>query len=102
VNTFQYGDQFQPKIASGPSGCLIVWTSLGEDGSREGVFGRFLPKGISAAGDEILVNTTTASQQIYPTVAWNGTDKFVVIWSSPVIDSGFDLFGQIYTLNPVP
>jgi hypothetical protein len=102
INTFLYGDQYSPKIASGPSGSLVVWTSLGQDGSREGVFGRFLLGGTAVAGDEFMINTTTASQQMYPSVAWNGTDKFVVVWSTPVVDSGFDLFGQIYTLNATP
>jgi hypothetical protein len=102
VNSFLYGDQYFPKIASGSTGCLVVWTSLGQDGSREGIFGRFLLGGTAVAGDEIIVNSTTASRQLYPTVAWNGTDKFLVVWSSPVVDSGFDLFGQSYMLNPAP
>lgn len=102
VNTFLYGDQYNPVIASGSTGCLVAWTSLGQDGSREGVYGRFLLGGSAAAGTEFLVNTTTASQQLYPAVAWNGTDKFLVVWSSPVVDSGFDLLGQIYTLNSTP
>ncbi len=99
VNNFTYGDQYRPKIASGPTGCLAVWTSLGQDGSREGVFGRFLPGGSVGAGAEFKVNTTTISQQIQPAVAWNGVDRFLVIWSSFVVDYGFDLFGQAYSLS---
>ena len=98
VNSFVYGDQYRPKLASGPTGSLVVWTSLGEDGSREGVFGRFLLNGNQVSGDEFRVNATTVSQQVYPTVGWNGTDRFLVIWSSHVV-GGFDLFGQAYVLN---
>jgi hypothetical protein len=101
INTFLYGEQYAPKIAAGPSGCLVVWTSLGQDGSREGVFGRFLPNGSGPAGSEFRVNTTVASQQIQPAVAWNGTDRFLVTWSS-VVMGGFNLFGQMYFLNPNP
>src|SRR5436190_528609 len=36
VNTQTYGDQFAPKIRSVGSDYLVVWTSLGQDGSREG------------------------------------------------------------------
>jgi hypothetical protein len=99
VNTFRFGDQFQPKIASSPNGCLVVWTSMGQDGSREGVFGQFLLGGNQLAGPEMMVNTTRVSQQLQPAVAWNGVDRFLVVWSGFVANYGFDLFGQSYTLN---
>jgi hypothetical protein len=102
INTYLYGDQFQPRIASGPTGALVVWTSLAQDGSREGVFGRFLRGGTQVSGGEFQVNTTWISQQIHPAVAWNGLDRFLVVWSSFVGSSGFDLYGQAYVLNSSP
>jgi hypothetical protein len=100
INTFLYGDQYRPKIAAGPSGSLVVWTSMGQDGSREGVFGRFLQGGTAVAGREMLINTTTISQQLHPAVAWNGVNNFLVVWTSFSGQSGFDLYGQAYGLNP--
>ena len=38
---------------------LIVWTSLGQDGSREGVFGQFVHGSGTPVGGEFRVNTTT-------------------------------------------
>jgi hypothetical protein len=102
INTFLYGDQYGPKIAAGPAGSLVVWTSMGQDGSREGVFGRFLQGGTAAAGAEMQVNTTTISQQIHPAVAWDGASRFVVVWTSFAGASGFDLYGQAYTMNTSP
>ncbi|MGP8198897.1 MAG: InlB B-repeat-containing protein [Limisphaerales bacterium] len=102
INTYLYGDQYAPKIAAGPSGSLVVWTSLGQDGSREGVFGRFLAGGTQVAGAEFQVNTTWISQQMQPAVAWNGVDHFLVAWTSFVGASGFDLYGQAYILNSSP
>ena len=99
INTYFPGDQFLPKIAAGPSGSLVVWTSLHQDGSREGVFGRFLSGGTQLSGDEFQVNTTWISQQIHPTVAWNGVDRFLVVWTSFVGSTGFDLYGQAYGLK---
>jgi len=99
INTYLYGDQYRPKIAAGPSGSLVVWTSLGQDGSREGVFGRFLQRGMAVAGTEMQVNTTTVSQQLHPAVAWNGVNNFLVVWTSFVGSSGFDIYGQAYSLN---
>jgi hypothetical protein len=102
INTFLYGDQYHPKIAASPAGSLVVWTSLGEDGSREGVYGRFLAGGTQVSGPEFRVNTTTISQQMHPAVAWNGADHFLVVWTSFSGATGFDLFGQAYILNSTP
>jgi hypothetical protein len=99
INTHLYGDQYQPKIAAGPSGSLVVWTSLGQDGSREGVFGRFLAGGTQVSGSEFQVNTTWISQQMHPAVAWDGVNHFLVVWTSFVGASGFDLYGQAYVLS---
>jgi hypothetical protein len=102
INSYLYGDQYRPQIAAGPSGSLVVWTSMGQDGSREGVFGRFLAAGTQLGGNEFRVNTTTISQQMHPAVAWNG-DHFLVVWTSfQVPGSGFDLYGQSYVLNSTP
>jgi len=99
INTYLNGDQYRPKIAAGPSGSLVVWTSMAQDGSREGVFGRFLQGGTATAGTEMQINTTTISQQLHPAVAWNGVNNFLVVWTSFVGQSGFDLYGQAFSLN---
>jgi hypothetical protein len=99
INTFLYGDQYCPKLAAGPNGVMAVWTSMGEDGDHEGVFGRYLLGGTQVSGPEFQVNTTTISRQMHPAVAWNG-NRFLVVWTSFSGTSGFDLFGQMYVLNP--
>jgi len=102
INTYLFGDQYRPKIAAGPSGSLVVWTSMAQDGSREGVFGRFLQGGTAVAGSEMQINTTWISQQLHPAVAWNGVNNFLVVWTSFAGATGFDLYGQAYTLNTSP
>jgi hypothetical protein len=102
INTTTYGDQYRPTIATVGNDSVVVWTSLGQDGSREGVFGRVLRGGSQPAGDEFRANNTTVSQQIYPTVAAMGSDRFLVSWSSFVAINGFDLFGRKYILNQQP
>jgi hypothetical protein len=100
VNTYLYADQVGPKIAAGPAGSLVVWTSMGEDGSREGVYGRFLAGGTQVSGAELQVNTTTISQQMHPSVAWDGVGHFLVVWTSFMgVQKGFDVFGQLYAVS---
>ena len=93
VNSYTYGDQFAPRIAALGSDYLVVWTSLAQDGSREGVYGQFVSGNGQKLGDEFRVNTTTVSQQIHPAVASDGASRFLVVWSS------FDLFGQRYAAS---
>jgi hypothetical protein len=103
VNTHLYGDQFSPKIATLGNNQLVVWTSVGEDGSQEGVYGRLLYNGLPS-GDAFLVNTTTVSQQINPVVVSDGSSRLVVAWASFVgTATGFDLFAQRYAAGqPLP
>jgi hypothetical protein len=102
VNTHTYGDQFAPRISSTGGDYLVVWTSLGQDGSRDGVFGQFLNGAGGLTDGEFLVNTTTASQQIHPAVASDGS-RYLVAWTSfgGGVNS-FDLFGQRYATVSQP
>ncbi len=97
VNTYLYGDQYAPRISSLGTDYLIVWTSLAQDGSREGVYGQFLHGNGSKVGGEFRVNTTTAGSQIQPVVTSDGSSHFLAIWSSFTgAPYGFDLYAQRY------
>jgi hypothetical protein len=103
VNTYQYGDQYIPKISALGTDYLVVWTSLAQDGSREGVYGQVLRNNGARAGSEFRVNTTTIGQQLHPTVSSDGFSRFVVAWTSYVAGgNSFDLFAQRYVNNAQP
>jgi hypothetical protein len=97
VNTHLPGNQYAPHLSAIGADYLIVWTSLGQDGSREGVYGRFVHEDGSPVGGEFRVNTTTASQQMQPAVASDGVNQFLVVWTGFTLSpSSFDLFAQRY------
>jgi hypothetical protein len=97
VNSNLYGDQYAPRISAIGGDYLIVWTSLGQDGSREGVYGQFAHEDGSLVGGEFRVNTTTVSSQMQPAVASDGAQQFLVIWTSFTGNSySFDLYAQRY------
>lgn len=96
VNDFTTGDQFGPKIAAQGDNQFVVWTSVRQDGSREGVYGRLLTAG-ALAGDEFRVNTTTASRQMHPAVASDGAGRFLSLWAGFAGEAGLDLFGNVYS-----
>ena len=96
VNTSVYGDQYAPKVSVIGTDYLVVWTSLGQDGSREGVFGQYL-HGVAPVRGEFCVNTTTVGQQMQPAVASDGANQFLVVWTSYTGSPySFDLFAQRY------
>jgi hypothetical protein len=97
INTTRFGDQYLPIISWDGTDYVVVWTSLGQDGSREGVFGQFLHDDGSPDQGEFQVNTTWVSQQMQPAVASDGQGRFLVTWTSFVGGaSGFDLYAQRY------
>jgi hypothetical protein len=97
VNTYLPGNQYAPRISVIGGDYLIVWTSWGEDGSREGVYGQYVHEDGSLVGGEFRVNTTTVNQQMQPTVASDGAGQFLVVWTSFTgLSYGFDLFAQRY------
>jgi len=103
VNTRVYDDQLGPKVSALGTDYLVVWTSLGQDGSREGIYGQFLHGDGSLAGDEFRVNTTTPSFQKFPAVASDGGARFLTVWSSFVGGSdSVDLFAQRYVSTAQP
>ena len=97
INTYVYSGQFAPRISAIGAENLIIWTSLGQDGSREGVYGRLVHADGSPVGSEFRVNTTTVSQQMQPVIVSDGTSQFLAIWTSYAgSPNSFDLFAQRY------
>ncbi len=100
VNSHPSGNHYAPQIAGVGDQHLVVWTSVGQDGSREGVFGRFVASDASMVGPEFQVNTASASQQIHPAVSADGKDHFVVTWSSFIGGAtSFDVFAQRFGVS---
>jgi hypothetical protein len=97
LNTYLYGNQYAPRLGAIGQDYLAVWTSLGQDGSREGVYGQFLNSNGSLVGNEFRVNTTTISQQMQPVMASDGVAQFITVWTSYTGNPySFDLFAQRY------
>jgi hypothetical protein len=95
VNTFNFGDQYVPFIANLGSQQLIVWSSMGQDGSWEGVFARAF-QGANPVGEEFRVNVFTPFSQKLPGIATDGAGRALVFWSGYAVESGFDVFGRNY------
>ncbi len=81
VNSFDNGIQSNGAIAVSAEGeVLVVWSSNGQDGAGEGVYGQYFNAQGARAGGEFRVNQNTAKNQSCPRVAFMGSGRFVVAW----------------------
>ncbi|MES0884903.1 VCBS domain-containing protein [Roseibium sp. SCP14] len=106
VNTTTSNAQYDPSVAGISGGALdggfvVVWQSYLQDGSGYGVYAQRYDAGGSAVGGEILVNTTTSSNQIYPTVTALADGKFAVTWTDQggADSSGSGVFLKIFNVD---
>ena len=94
------GDQFAPRLQGDDSGALLVWNSLGQDGSREAVMGRFISESGLFIDSEFQVNTRTFAGQLQPNVSTDAAGKWLVTWSTPRRgDFGMDVVGQRFQIE---
>jgi hypothetical protein len=104
VNTYTTADQRLPDVAAEPSGAFVVlWSSNGQDGSEEGVFGQRYTSAGAPAGVAFQVNTFTAGAQarfLGPAVAAESTGAFFAVWDSEDQDGNAEgVYGKRFRAN---
>ncbi|MEL6977657.1 MAG: cadherin domain-containing protein [Pseudomonadota bacterium] len=83
VNTHTASYQSDPQIvALQDGGFVTIWTSIGQDGSGSGVYGRIFGADGAPDGGEFLVNTLTTNIQQKPSATALEGGGFVVAWES--------------------
>jgi len=96
VNTWTTDDQRSPSVTSlSNSGFVVVWESVGQDGSREGVYGQRFDSNGNKVGSEFQVNTWTTDIQFQPSITSLPNRGFVVVWDSYTQDGDdHGVYGQ--------
>jgi hypothetical protein len=76
---------------------MVAWTSIGQDGSSRGVFGRrFSSNGVPAT--QFQINRRTTGNQRDPTVAMESAGHFMVAWTGENQDGfGYGVNGRRFT-----
>jgi hypothetical protein len=99
VNSYTTGLQYAPDVGTLANGeFVVVWTSMGQDGSNRGVFGQRVGPGGLPLGVEFRVNTYTTNEQWWPRVAADAAGNFVVVWDSQDQDGELNgIFAQCFT-----
>ncbi|MDD3329415.1 MAG: PKD domain-containing protein, partial [Zoogloea sp.] len=92
VNSYIDSTQAQPAMAAlGAGAFVVVWTSYGQDGSSQGIYGQRYDAAGNPAGAEFRVNYTIAGDQLRPAVTGLTNGGFVVTW-----DDGSNVWLQQY------
>jgi Ca2+-binding RTX toxin-like protein len=97
VNTTTTNDQAHAHVAAmTDGGYVVVWTSVGQDGSGSGVYFQRYSAGGGPLGPETLVNDFTAGDQHEPAITALGAG-FVISWTSVGQDgSGAGVYQKVY------
>ncbi|CAM9598666.1 unnamed protein product, partial [Ectocarpus fasciculatus] len=101
VNTYTTGEQHTTSVASLIDGVyVIIWTSVGQDGSDAGIYGQlYTPLGVKLR-DEFRVNTYTSGGQSVGRISPLADGGFVVVWHSDGQDgSSNGIYGQRFDSN---
>jgi hypothetical protein len=105
VNTHTTYDQKNAAIAMENSGnFVVVWSSYGQDGSSNGVFGRLFDPNCGQLGEEFQIHMTSSGNQAEPAVAMDAAAGFVVAWQGPesIENDQEDIFARRFDPNGVP
>lgn len=99
VNTYITNAQLNPQIVGlVKGGYVVVWESIGQDGSVHGIFGQVFNDFSQKIGVEFQANTYTASRQGDPVCVALAGGGFVVSWVSFEQDGSTDgIFGQVFS-----
>ena len=98
VNTTTIQTQSLAAVAMAPNGDFVItWSDASADGGAYGVYAqRYNAAGVAQDG-EFRVNSTTANNQYYSSVAMDAAGNFVIVWESFNQDgSGYGIYGQRY------
>lgn len=81
VNNFTTGSQHRPAMASDAAGrFVVVWESIGQDGSGGGVYGQRFAPDASPIGLEFRVNAIATGDQAWPSVAMDAAGDIFIAW----------------------
>ena len=106
VNTFTDNAQRWSSVAMDTDGDFVItWSSLNQEstGSGYGIFARRYDSAGAAYGAEFQVNTTTAGDQQFPSIAMDAKGAFVIAWQSyRGAANGYDIVAREFNADGSP
>ena len=100
VNTYTIDAQRHPSISVLNDGTFfIAWSSYGQDGYEEGIYGQFFDSNGNPIDSEFRLNNLVDPEQELPSTATNGESVVISTWQDGANDGSFTgIFGQRYEI----
>ncbi len=99
INQYTASDQNVADVASDGERFLVCWASVGQGGTNEDIFARFVDQSGEMDNDEFQVNIYTEGKEYRSQVASNGFN-FCVTWTSMnTVQKTATVYGSIYRLR---
>ena len=99
VNSTTANNQYRSNtVGADGGGFFTTWTSTGQDGSLDGIYGKMFDAEGNSLTSEFRINTTTNLDQRYPATARLEDGNYAVSWFSPD-GSNWGIYGQIVDKN---
>ncbi|MEW6536814.1 MAG: DNRLRE domain-containing protein [Candidatus Auribacterota bacterium] len=86
INTYTTNYQLLPRIASDGENFFVTWHSANQDGGLYGVYGRIIQDNGVPLTPEILLSSTTQTDQLFTSVACDNA-TYLVVWASDLQDN---------------
>ena len=94
INTYTTDRQSYSELSYDGTNYLVVWSSNGQDGQENGIYGQRVSSSGTLLGSEFQVNTYTQRNQEQAAIAYDGTN-YLVTWSSFAKDGdSHGIYGQ--------
>ena len=100
VNSHTTDDQRTPSITAFDDGTFYIsWSSYGQDGHEEGIYGQVFAADGSRIDEEFQVNVLIDPEQEKPRTANNGENLFITAWEDGGNDGSYKgIFAQRYEI----
>ena len=104
INSYILNSQYQPSvICIDTSKFFVSWSSNGQDGWNDGVYGQLFDINRNRIGNEFKINDNVLNAQDNSKLLELKNNRFLVTWQS--LDqngSGDGIYGKIFLGDPVP
>ena len=98
VNTNITNDQSDGVVLPLGNNFIVTWSSLGQDGDRNGVYMQMFDQYCNKLDEEKQVNTNYIDEQKNPKIVYLSQGNFMIIWQaySNPLGTAWDIIGQVF------
>jgi len=104
INNYTNSSQYRPDVRyTRNDDFLVVWQSIGQDGSAEGVYGQWFNRSGNKITGEYQINQYFAGEQLVAKIGMGDLHESIITWMSESQDlSGWGVYARVYNQSMLP